>query len=591
VSSDETGADPRPASSDLDRRALLRHELRTPLNQILGYSELLEEEAQSEGAAERMVPDLHKIQNAARRMLLLIDALFVPSSGPGAQSVAPEPFDGDDTGVTWKSSDRDDGAAPSVHGPESKSRLLVVDDSAANLDMLTRRLRGRGYEVTGASDGPGALRAIEKEPFDAVLLDVVMPGMSGLEVLETIRLTHSVADLPVIMATSRDGSGHIVEALRLGANDYVTKPLDFPVVRARLKTQLLLKQARDRLQRVTDELALRNRFITKTFGRYLSDEVVARLLEAPGGLLLGGERRTVTMLMSDLRGFTSISEELSPEQVVRLLNNYLGEMADLVAEYRGLVDEFVGDAILAIFGAPLPAEGDAERAVACAVAMQRAMDGINARNEAQGLPRIEMGIAVHTGEVVVGNIGSEQRTKYGIVGSQVNLTARIESHTVGGQVLISRPCLEAAGEICDVGGRFDVRAKGFSEPLTAFEVRGIRGSYNLEVPRTDTTLSPAATPVPIRFWILSDKQVGESSFPGSLVALSPAGGLVRTERRVRALSNVMIQLGNGGSDAPGAELYAKVVGSSPDGTGFEIRFTSVPLSTRRRLDEWGTGGT
>src|SRR6185295_19991863 len=160
---------------------------------------------------------------------------------------------------------------------------------------------------------------------------------------------------------------------RMGANDYVTKPLDFPVVMARTEAQLSLKRAISEISRLNDQLQRRNQFIRRTFGRYLSDEVVASLLETPEGTRLGGEKRTVSLLMSDLRGSSALAERLEPEQVVRLLNNYLGAMAEVITRFQGTIDEFIGDAILALFGAPVGREDDAERAAACAVAMQLAM--------------------------------------------------------------------------------------------------------------------------------------------------------------------------------------------------------------------------
>src|SRR6266566_2093940 len=176
-------------------------------------------------------------------------------------------------------------------------------------------------------------------------------------------------------------------------------------------------------------------FIRETFGRYVSDDVVASLLDSPEGLKLGGELRRVTVMMSDLRGFTPLAERLTPEEAIRFLNDYLQTMVDLILRYRGTINEIMGDGILVIFGAPTAAPDDAERALACAVAMQQAMGGLNARNRERGLPEIEMGIGVHTGEVIVGNIGSERRMKYAAVGSAVNLTGRIESYTTGGEIL------------------------------------------------------------------------------------------------------------------------------------------------------------
>src|SRR6185369_15972615 len=165
------------------------------------------------------------------------------------------------------------------------------------------------------------------------------------------------------------------------------------------------------------------------------------------------EMRRVTIMMSDLRAFTAVSERLGPEQVVHMLNRYLGAMAEIILRYQGTIDEFIGDAILAIFGAPVTRGDDARRALSCALAMQLALEVVNQENAKEGLPALEMGIAIHTGEVVVGNIGSDRRAKYGVVGPPVNIAGRIESYSVGGQVLISGETLAAAGDQVIVGER------------------------------------------------------------------------------------------------------------------------------------------
>src|SRR5262252_8642424 len=178
-------------------------------------------------------------------------------------------------------------------------------------------------------------------------------------------------------------------------------------------------------------------FIKATFGRYLSSDVVHALLASPDGLRLGGELRDLTMLVSDLRGFSSMVARLDPHTVVQITNRYLERMIDVITHYRGTVDEFQGDGILAFFGAPLVADDDPERAVACAIEMQNTMAEVNAEQRRLGLPELAMGIGLNMGAVIVGNIGSEQRTKYGAMGSAINTAYRIESYTVSGQILIS----------------------------------------------------------------------------------------------------------------------------------------------------------
>jgi class 3 adenylate cyclase len=229
------------------------------------------------------------------------------------------------------------------------------------------------------------------------------------------------------------------------------------------------------------ELQIRNLFIQKTFGRYLSDGIVQKLLDTPEGLRLGGETRHVTILMSDLRDFTSLTEGMEPERVMRLLNNYLGAMTEIIAGFGGTIVEFIGDAVFALFGLPSPDDDDAERAVACALTMQLAMRGVNAAAAAAGLPPLEMGIALNTGDVIVGNIGGETRTKYGAVGSHVNLAGRLQAHAAGGEIVISESTRAAAGAGVELGTSLAIRVKGFTVPVLVHDVRGLGAPYDLRL--------------------------------------------------------------------------------------------------------------
>ncbi len=563
----------------VDQRAQQRHDLRTPLHQIIGYAELLEDEVR-DGGQEKYVADLQKVRAAAKRALELVDQTF-PPGGDGALPVVFRET-GDDPPP--RQAEREAVALPPLRPPSEpivpgSVSLLVVDDNELNRDMLSRRLGSRGFKVAVAEDGASALAMIEKQDFDLVLLDVMMPGLSGIDVLKQLRERWPESDLPVVMATARDATEDVVEALRLGANDYVTKPLDFAVVLARVETQLSLRRQKQEIRRLAEDLELRNRFIQTLFGRYISDEVVADLLSSPEGPKIGGEQRRVTLLMSDLRGFTPLTEGLEPQQVLRLLNSYLGTMADVVLAHQGTVDEFVGDAILAIFGAPVARPDDAHRAVACAVAMQAALAALNRANEPASLPRLEMGIAVHTGEVIVGNIGSERRTKYGVVGSAVNHAGRIESFTVGGQVLISEATLREAGEGVRVGERLAVDAKGTREPIVVYDLRGVG---NTDVPGAPDGLLPLAVPLNVLCHVVVGKRVQSEAFGGRLVELSVRGGSLLTPRRLRALSNLKLELRP--PDGAPLEIYAKVVHVAPDGT-VALRFTPLRPDTEAWVSE------
>lgn len=338
-----------------------------------------------------------------------------------------------------------------------------------------------------------------------------------------------------------------------------------------------LRQEREKLKEANQQLELSNRFIRATFGRYLSDEVVASLLESPEGLDLGGEKRMATLLMSDLRGFTSLTERLAPEQVLSTINRYLGAMVDVILRYQGTINEFIGDAILVIFGAPIRREDDAQRAVACAVAMQQAMASVNVQNRRAGLPEVEMGIGVHTGDVVVGNIGSHKRTKYGVVGSHVNLTSRIESYTVGGQILISESTRRAVGPTLTIERQMEVEAKGVGKPITLYDIRGIGGRYNLFLPGREEGFFPLLREIPVRYTLVEGKHLGRTVFEGHFVKLSIKGGEVRAEYPIPPLSNIKMQLVDMNGKEILRDLYGKVVAQLQESlTGFSVRFTSVP---------------
>ncbi len=199
-------------------------------------------------------------------------------------------------------------------------------------------------------------------------------------------------------------------------------------------------------RQMKEDLKKRESFIRNTFGRYLTDEVLEEILEKEDRTQIGGERREVTILFSDIRRSTELAERMDPVEFIRMLNHYLQEMIDLINAWQGNILDFVGDAIVVVFGAPRPNETAARDAVACAVAMQRRMGEVNAWNRTQGYPEIAMGIGIHTGEAILGNIGSLTRMKYDMIGRNVNLTSRIQDYAEGGQILITEETLAAAGD-------------------------------------------------------------------------------------------------------------------------------------------------
>ncbi|MGH7319615.1 MAG: adenylate/guanylate cyclase domain-containing protein, partial [Candidatus Rokuibacteriota bacterium] len=301
-------------------------------------------------------------------------------------------------------------------------------------------------------------------------------------------------------------------------------------------------------------------FIRDTFGRYVSPEVARTLLESPEGLRLGGEKRDLTVLMSDLRGYTRLAEEGDPATVIQVLNAYLARMTEIIVSHGGTIDEFIGDAIFTIFGAPLAHPDHAERAAACAIAMQLAMEEVNRANQARGLPRLEMGIGLNTGEAVVGNIGSEQRAKYGVVGSAVNLAGRVEGCTVGGQVLLSPYTYERIRDVAEVGPPLPVEVKGIREPLLLYELRALTGRYARRMPEPAAAEGvdvPAA--LPLRCWVIEGKAVRPDPLTGEVMTVGPRRLAARLHARLAPLTNVRLRLHYPALAQESADLYGKVL--------------------------------
>ena len=543
----------------------LRHEFRTILGQILGYSELLEDQLVDLRALAPL-EDVRRVKSAARKMLGLVDSAIDIEPGRAFEATPSS------------------GAAAAESGARSRGSLLVVDDQEMNRDMLARRLEKRGFEVAVASSGPAALDLIGARAFDLVLLDIMMPGMSGLEVLTTLRKTHPAALLPVIMTTAKDASEDIVNAFELGANDYVTKPLDFQVVLARMETHLRLKRTVAEMNKMAVRLEMRNAFIRKAFGRYLTDDIVDDLLARPEGLSLGGEKRTVTILMSDLRGFSTLADELPPESVIILLNIFLGRMTDVLTGHAGTIDEFIGDSILAVFGAPLKRPDDADRALACAVDMQLAMEDVNRELRERGLPEVSMGIGIHTGEAIVGNVGSEKRAKYSVVGPTVVLASRIESYTMGGQILISAQTRDGLTRPVRTFASLRVHPKGSARPVLLYDVAGIEDGPFLPDAAGSVTPRALGEPIPFRYVLVEDKLCREEVRAGRLVQLGKNAALVRLENPVEELTDLKITLlGENGADRPG-HVYARVIHQDPDRELVKVRFKSVDPGIRSFLD-------
>ncbi|MFP3866806.1 MAG: adenylate/guanylate cyclase domain-containing protein [Desulfobacteraceae bacterium] len=351
-----------------------------------------------------------------------------------------------------------------------------------------------------------------------------------------------------------------------------------------------LKDSREQLVELNQELERRNQFIRQTFGRYTSDEVVGVLLDMPEGLKLGGEKRQVTLLMSDLRGFTALAEQLEATDVVALLNHYLSAMVEIIHRHGGTIDDIIGDAILVIFGAPVAMPDAAPRAVRCALEMQKAMRQVNEHNLHMGWPEIEMGIALHTGEVVVGNIGSTKRSKYGVVGQAVNLTARIESFTVGRQVLVSSTLIQAASPGLILGEVVKVHGKGMQEALECRDLLGHEDYPDVMLEEEETILTTLAHPLLCYYLVLTGKHLDGPMQLASLVSISHRRAVVEVDCQLPPHTNIMLRLQMETGERESPEVYAKVMHPfNESGKRYLIHFTWVPPDLQLRLQQLTDG--
>jgi adenylate cyclase len=359
-------------------------------------------------------------------------------------------------------------------------------------------------------------------------------------------------------------------------------PMEIKEIVATRKEMLaaLLKVSEERLRLVN--------FIRDMFGRYLSKKVVDNILESPEGHKIGGRRRTVTILMSDIRGFTTLSETLDPEIMVQLLNRYLERMSKIILYYDGIIDEIIGDSILGVFGVPEKNETDPERAVACAVAMQHALDDLNNTFIREGYPPFEMGIGINTGSVVVGNIGSEVRMKYAVVGSAVNNAARIESNTVGGQVLIGESTYNLIKELVTCEDPQAFMMKGVKRPLVAYSVKQIGPPYNLELKVRDVVEAGVPMNLAFRCWKVEDKKISNRSLSGETLMLSENSITASIMPPLIPFTDIKLVFDFCVDAHCFEDIYAKVlsVEERAGKTVHRLQITAIDQKDRDILDRW-----
>jgi len=518
-----------------DRTTLnhLRHELHTPLNHIIGYSEMLLESA-SEGSIAGMEPRLRELHEYAQQLMLLVDEvlgrtrkdndidlrrLSSEASGPISSIIAAA----DElkaqarqmaAAEVGQDLDRIASAAHTLHSmiadlrfappvaPSADSdtariaaapvpagetgNILVVDDNAANREMLSRRLARAGHRVQVVANGPEALAVLRQRPIDLVLLDVLMPQMSGYEVLQRLTADEALREIPVLMISALDEMDSVVRCIELGAEDYLPKPFDPVLLRARIGACLEKKRLRDREAmhlrqlaewnqklelRVKEQVALLDRLgrLKRFFSPQLAELIVAGGADDP----LATHRRDLTVCFLDLRGFTAFAESVEPEEVMGVLREYHAEMGRLIMEHEGTLERFTGDGMMVFFNDPVPVPDAAERTLRMALAMRKRVREMIVSWRKMGY-ELELGVGIAQGYATIGAIGYEGRWDYGAIGTVTNLAARLCGEAKPGQILVSKRVLAATDDLFELESVGELTLKGLHRPVTAYNVLGTK---------------------------------------------------------------------------------------------------------------------
>jgi len=340
---------------------------------------------------------------------------------------------------------------------ERGAYLLVADDNKVNRLLLSRSLEQLGHRVASAENGRVALEMLRRESFDLLLLDMEMPEMTGFELLEHLVADLQLRDLPVIVTSSLEGVTHVARCIELGADDYLPKPVNPVLLKARVGSSLEKKRLRDQQKELVR--------------RFATSEVAEDLQRS--GFALGGKRIAGTVMFCDIRGFTSITESQSPEETIELLNTFYTLMFDAITGCGGVVNQMVGDGLMSIFGAPLPLEDPCASAVRAAREMIELIALLNVEREAVGKAALRIGVGIATGDMIAGYTGTHSRATYTCIGDAVNLAARLEAYTkeAGRPILIDGATAaelpQGTQGLESLGG---VQLKGKAAPVPVFAV-------------------------------------------------------------------------------------------------------------------------
>ncbi len=348
-----------------------------------------------------------------------------------------------------------------------ESHILVIDDDWMNREVIEAHLQTRNYRVTTTHNGQSALKLAAQDPPDLIMLDIMLPDMSGYEVCARFKSDEATKFVPVVMVTALESDEDRLKAIQAGADDFVTKPFNTLLMLTRVKSLL-------RLKRLNDDLQQRTELLQQVLNRYVDKDLADVILLDPDRYLkLGGETRRVTVVFADISGFTTFAEEHSAQEVVRVLNALFSPLTALVYQHHGTFDKYIGDEIMAFFGAPVATGDDTLNAVVMAYKMRRAF-----RQTCQQLgghaARLTLEIGLHTGDAVVGNVGSEQKMNYTVIGDTVNTAHRLQEAAHNGQILLSETTYREVADMLEVRRLPATALPGKRQPMTLYELLSVK---------------------------------------------------------------------------------------------------------------------
>jgi class 3 adenylate cyclase len=429
--------------------------LRSPLNVIKGYSELLIEDMDADNNRP-LREDLTKLRDSADQLLAQIDAIVTLTRSEQTPEESRAQQVGFVEEVLRTVQPLDVGSA----APEAalSSRVLVVDDNAASRDALARRLTREGHKVVTAADGASALELVASQEFDLVLLDLIMPEMNGFEVLRRLKATEHTSHVPVIVISALDELDSVVRCIESGAEDYLTKPFNPVLLRARISASLEKKRLRDREKKFIQDLEQERQRSESLLLNILPRIVIDRMRD--GEKVIADRITDATILFCDLVGFTALSQELSADRTIEFLSGIFSAFDRLAVEHGVEKIKTIGDAYMAAAGVPEPQADHALRIVTLAPRMLETVDAIAKET---GL-KLQARIGVHSGPIVAGVIGTHKFV-YDVWGDTVNTASRMESHSLAGRIQISAATRAALGDRFEVESRgmVDIKGKGMME--------------------------------------------------------------------------------------------------------------------------------